>query len=445
MPASDVDLTDYKYKTGEIMMQKKKLLLSVVIAAIIVGGFAGCGGIAFGKESNEIAAQKTVDEQGTISLGMVDTGSEAYVTPEMYGAVGDGITDDYQAVQAAIDSGKTVLFPADKTYYVSRPIIIDANQQHIECDAVIRSDAEYAVEIHSAVYSRLYFARIENTNGGCIHITETKGDESMAYTKLGFGVLIAETECIRIDTANGRWCNENQFECGQFRAGTYAVYADDRSNDSVDYSCIEGNAFYNAGIEGTEQGFFLGRVVNTYIINPRHAESKHLVTTAGKCSINLLLKNVATEEKIRLSEETNGTMICSEYYEQASGGRIDGSFFYSIVNGKIMNTGHSLYYNTASAGGAYDLSDTQFSECPTAINVDADTLSINLNECYGTINGINSIWICANETSQRELVVKKEGREIAKIGSEVPDYAWIRLDWIPGADIWRGTVLEEYR
>lgn len=426
-------------------MQIEKILLPIIIAVSTLASITACGRVTSGIESSEMVEDKAGDNQNSAPSVPIDTSIQAYVTPEMYGAVGDGRTDDYQAVQKAIDSGETVLLPADKVYYVSHPIIINGNQLHIECDSIIRSDAEYAVEIHTAVYCRLYFARIENTKGGCIHITETKGDESMAYTKIGFGVLIADTECIRIDTANGRWCNENQFECGQFRSGTYAVYADDRSNTSVDYSCIEGNAFYNAGIEGTKLGFFLGRVTNTYIINPRHAESKHLVTTVGKCSINLLLKNIATEEKIRLSDETNGTMICSEYYMQSSGGRIDGNFFYSILNGRIMNTGHSLYQNTLSKAGVYDLSDTPFSECPTAINVNLSTSSINLNDCYGTVNGINSLWICVNETSKRELVIEKDGHEIAKFGKEIPDYSWIRLDWIPGADIWRGTVLEEYR
>jgi hypothetical protein len=42
----------------------------------------------------------------------------AYVTPEMYGAVGDGVADDTNAIQAAIDSGNIVIFPA-KTYLVT--------------------------------------------------------------------------------------------------------------------------------------------------------------------------------------------------------------------------------------------------------------------------------------------------------------------------------------
>ena len=47
-----------------------------------------------------------------------------YVTPEDYGAVGDGTTDDSQAVQDACDAGYAVYFASNKTYYLASPVTI---------------------------------------------------------------------------------------------------------------------------------------------------------------------------------------------------------------------------------------------------------------------------------------------------------------------------------
>ena len=48
-----------------------------------------------------------------------------YVTPEMYGATGDGVTDDTEAVQNAVDSGKSVIFTSKN--YKLNTIYINTN------------------------------------------------------------------------------------------------------------------------------------------------------------------------------------------------------------------------------------------------------------------------------------------------------------------------------
>ena len=62
-----------------------------------------------------------------------------YVTPEMYGAVGDGETDDSAAFQEAVNSGKNVLIP-NKTYKCKNIIVSTSNIAIIGTNAVLEHD-----------------------------------------------------------------------------------------------------------------------------------------------------------------------------------------------------------------------------------------------------------------------------------------------------------------
>ena len=64
------------------------------------------------------------------------------VSVKDFGAVGDGVTDDTAAIQAAIDAANTVLIP-DGTYLVSAPITL-SNSQSLRADGAVSSARLYA-------------------------------------------------------------------------------------------------------------------------------------------------------------------------------------------------------------------------------------------------------------------------------------------------------------
>lgn len=72
--------------------------------------------------------------------------AKLHVTPQMFGAIGDGEADDTEAVQAAINYGFDVFFPAG-TYYVSSSITVAESKRlfGVGDKSVIKSSADVAL------------------------------------------------------------------------------------------------------------------------------------------------------------------------------------------------------------------------------------------------------------------------------------------------------------
>lgn len=74
-------------------------------------------------ENNFLNYEETTGVTETEATESVTTETTTdYVTPEMYGAVGDGVTDDTAALQSAFNTGKNVIFLND--YYITSRITI---------------------------------------------------------------------------------------------------------------------------------------------------------------------------------------------------------------------------------------------------------------------------------------------------------------------------------
>lgn len=202
---------------------------------------------------------------------------DTYTTPQMYGARADGFTDDTEAIQQAVDSGKSVYLSAG-TYVISEPIVIDGKHFwnfHGE-DATIRyTGDEYAIRILMAENCRIEIGRIISTNGGGVEFYSDGSDSWNQYVTLSFEAISCQTNCIRSYAENGGWCNENRVFGGRFVSGENGV-----SISHADGNETDGWKFYNCGIEGVTNGFLFnagassqGRISAIAIINPRYAES----------------------------------------------------------------------------------------------------------------------------------------------------------------------------
>lgn len=62
-----------------------------------------------------------------------------FVVPEDFGAVGDGVTNDTAALQAALVSGKDVMLTIGKTYLHTSELVISTNNQRVIGSGVIRT------------------------------------------------------------------------------------------------------------------------------------------------------------------------------------------------------------------------------------------------------------------------------------------------------------------
>ena len=72
--------------------------------------------------------------------------AELHVTPQMFGAIGDGVSDDTEAIQAAVNHGFDVFFPAG-TYYISSSITVAESKRlfGVGDKSVIKSSADVAL------------------------------------------------------------------------------------------------------------------------------------------------------------------------------------------------------------------------------------------------------------------------------------------------------------
>lgn len=81
---------------------------------------------------NEHPEATTTVKDNSISINKLIVGTLGYVTPEMFGAVGDGVADDSDAIEKTLSSNKNIAMKDGAIYKICRSIIPNATKIHID-------------------------------------------------------------------------------------------------------------------------------------------------------------------------------------------------------------------------------------------------------------------------------------------------------------------------
>lgn len=227
---------------------------------------------------NNIVSDPVMEVPTVISEPLVgQVGNTDYVTPQMFGAVGNGWTDDTEAIQKAIDSNLAVYFPRGE-YVINNSLIIDNKKfwnLYAQDATIIYKGSDYAFRILNVMQSNIKIGYVIAENGGGIEFYSDSRESWNQYVVLDFNCISAKTDCIHVETADNGWCNENHVYGGRFLSGENGVNIVSRSHHT-----INGWKFYNCGIEGVTNGFMFDAtedeetaICNVVISNCRYGES----------------------------------------------------------------------------------------------------------------------------------------------------------------------------
>ncbi|MGN0991146.1 MAG: hypothetical protein ACI4O4_06775, partial [Candidatus Ventricola sp.] len=217
-----------------------------------------------------------------------------YVTPEMFGAAADGVTDDAAAVQACIDMAAELGYPAKcmRSYSTGAAIRIGSNMD-VEINSLKYTGTDCAVKIVGSA-SRISVQSLTSAGTGLVMEVDT---QAIVNNDVTLGTVSAASHGIvlRAAATSTKGMSQNSFRFRCIRAGgdgcccikslkeqdgngfisENIFFGGSCTNADWGYEGSGGNTkFYNLHVEGYIKGgfHFIGSA-DAVIIGDRHAES----------------------------------------------------------------------------------------------------------------------------------------------------------------------------
>ena len=372
-----------------------------------------------------------------------------YVTPEMFGAHGDGAEDDTDAFDHAFLTGKPVV--AYKTYFISTLLIPGGSNAHIN-KLVSNGTAVHFLDNYSDIY-------IERINAD---VCAVLGEQSSAGNhKIKGKYWDFDTTGIKINVSGSNFVTNNEFDITRMRAknsGTpadYGVYM-----KSSDNAYANANLFNVRAIQYCDEAVHMEAAgtqsMNNNTFNDLDPENcTCAISLTGKCNTNyfdhLRTEEFAGSTILKLSGSggqnvivpTAGMLPTSFDLTGVTGPRYYYDSYFVRVMGALLTTTGGIIYDDFKIGmgdiaayfapfsfkknkylGALTGNTTVDLNQPTNTNFASSTVfrgnnvTLTLNESFG-YQRMDTIYVEAETGQVPVKVVDANGHVLLNIGSAV--------------------------
>ena len=303
-----------------------------------------------------------------------------FVTPEMYGAVGNGITDDTQAIIDAFDSGKNIVGDLHHTYLISSTIIKTVTDRII-------SNCNFKAESIASTTDTLNMFEITANNATFYNCTFTSSFENLPVINylngVSSGVASNVKALMNVSDSTGLFIVSN--------CKFYNCYGIHCMHDAIINNCY----FYDVEMGITTRN-------SKCIVDNCYIRISRLTNSEYYHSFYIHSCESFTGSNITISESGSGTLgnhlhffvssVSDDIHAPLTLSNI--SFVGSItaglgqsglsrlkINGITSDSSLSNYLFASSRGGTIEINNAYFTDI-TAEKLFIGNKKITLNDCY---------------------------------------------------------------